>query len=130
MEEGVIKILIADDHCLLRNGIMKCLSASFPDIEYGEAGNAAETKLLVQKAKWDLIVLDINMPDRNGLEILKEIKESKPEIPVIIFSMYPEDQFALRTVKAGASAYLSKDISPNEFVQAVNRILNPCATRQ
>ncbi len=123
IQAGLTKILIVDDHSILRKGIIKSLSASFPDVEFGEAGSAAETMRLIQKARWDLLILDINMPGRTGLEILKDIKESKPEIPVIVFTMYPEDQFALRTIKAGASAYLTKDISPDEFAQAIRTVL-------
>lgn len=123
MESKGIKILIADDHSVVRNGVMKSLSANFPDAEFGEASNAADVFRIIHEAKWDLVILDINMPGRNGLETLKEIKENHPEIPVIIFSMYSEDQFAVRAIKSGASAYLTKDISSDELTRAISRIL-------
>jgi DNA-binding NarL/FixJ family response regulator len=123
MDSESIRILIVDDHSLLRRGIINSLSASLPEAEFGEAGNAAETIRSIKKERWDLVILDINIPDRNGLDVLKEIKENYPEIPVIIFSMYPEDQFALRSIRAGASAYLTKDISVNEFAKAIRRII-------
>jgi two-component system, NarL family, invasion response regulator UvrY len=123
LESGVIKFLIADDHSFLRSGVIKALSANFPGAEFGEAGNADEILDSIQKARWDLVILDINMPGRNGLDVLKEIRKSNPETRVIIFSMYPEDQFAVRSLKAGASAYLTKDISQNEFVNAIKKLL-------
>ena len=123
MDSGAIKILIADDHSIVRAGIVKSLSTSFPDAVFGEAGNSAEIWRCIEESKWDLLILDISMPGRNGMEVLKEVKESHPEIPVIIFSMYPEDQFAVRSLKAGASAYLNKDISSTEFAVAIRQIL-------
>jgi two-component system, NarL family, invasion response regulator UvrY len=123
MKSGKIRILIADDHSVLRTGIIKSLAAGFPDAEFGEAGNAAEILHLVNYSKWDLVILDISMPGRSGMEVLKEIKEIHPEIPVIIFSMYPEDQFAVRAIKNGASAYLTKDITSTEFAEAIRIIL-------
>jgi len=124
MKSGLIKILIADDHSVVRTGIIKSLSSSFPDAVFGEAANAAEITSMINKAKWSLLILDISMPGRNGMEVLKEIKENNPEIPVIIFSMYPEDQFAVRSIRAGAAAYLTKDIPSKEFAEAIRRILN------
>ncbi len=123
MESSVTKILIVDDHSIVRNGIIKALSPSFPKAEFGEAGNAAEIMQRILETSWDMLILDINMPGRSGLEVLKEIKASNPLLPVIIFSMYPEDQFAIRSIRAGASAYLTKDISSKEFAHAVKTIL-------
>jgi len=124
MKNGAIKVLVADDHGVVRNGIIKSLSVNFPDAVFVEAANAVEVLRLIYDSKWDLVILDISMPGRNGLEVLKEIKVNHPEIPVIIFSMYPEDQFAVRAIKTGASAYLTKDISANEFSDAIKKILN------
>ena len=123
MNQNGLKILIADDHVVVRNGIIKSLMACFPDAGFGEAGNAADVMRLVYERKWDLIILDISMPGRSGMEVLKEIKENFPKTPVIIFSMYPEDQFAVRSFKAGASAYLNKDISSQELEIAVRKVL-------
>jgi DNA-binding NarL/FixJ family response regulator len=123
MDQNGLKILVADDHSVVRNGILKSLTANFPDARFGEAGNAADVMRLVYEEKWDLVILDINMPGRSGMDVLKDIKESYPKTPVIIFSMYPEDQFAVRSIKAGASAYLSKDISSQELENAVRKIV-------
>ena len=123
-ETREIKILIADDHSVVRNGIIKSLAVNFPHTEFGEAENAIDVLNIIDQAQWDLVILDINMPGRSGLEVLKDIKASHPLIPVIIFSMYPEDQFAVRSIKAGASAYLTKDISSKELEKAVTGILD------
>jgi DNA-binding NarL/FixJ family response regulator len=124
MERKIIKILIGDDHSIVRCGVIRSLSAKFPGTVFGEASNAADVLRLVHEDNWDLIILDINMPGRSGLETLKDIKEYHPEIPVIIFSMYPEDQFAVRAIKSGASAYLTKDISSKELADAIKKILS------
>jgi two-component system invasion response regulator UvrY len=124
MEQDSIRILIADDHSVVRNGIMKSLTSSFPSAEFGEAANGIEVLQIIHQTKWNLVILDINMPGRSGMEVLKEIKANYPVIPVIIFSMYPEDQFAIRAMRAGASAYLTKDISSRELEKAIKGILN------
>jgi len=124
MRKGELKILIADDHSVIREGIKKFLAEKFPDSEYGEASNAAEIFKVMQVNNYDLVILDISLPGRNGLEVLKEIKLQFPEIPVIIFSMYPEDQFAVRCIRDGASAYLTKDTSSKDLVNAIRKILN------
>ena len=124
MKSGELKILIADDHSVTREGIIKSLAAYFQDAKYSEASNAAEILQLVHKTQYDLVILDISLPGRNGLDVLKEVKSNYPEIPVIIFSMYPEDQFALRSIRDGASAYLTKDIYSKELAVAVKQILN------
>jgi DNA-binding NarL/FixJ family response regulator len=117
------RILVADDHSVVRAGIIKSLTASFSDIEFGEASSASEVMQLIYTSGWDLAIIDISMPGRNGMDVLKEIKENYPEIKVIIFSMYPEDQFAVRAIKAGAAAYLTKDLPAIEFTEAVRKIL-------
>ncbi|MEI7829218.1 MAG: response regulator transcription factor [Prolixibacteraceae bacterium] len=124
MGSGKLKILVADDHSVVRAGIINSLSAKFSDVEFGEASNSAEILNLVHTTEWNLVLLDIFMPGRNGLEVLKEIKSGYPDLPVIIFSMYPEDQFAVRAIKTGASAYLNKDISSKELARIVRLILN------
>jgi DNA-binding NarL/FixJ family response regulator len=102
---------------------MKSIVAKMPGIEFGEAGNSAEIMNKIHAEKWDLVILDIHMPGRNGLEVLKEIKTHNPCIPVIMLSMYPEDQFAVRAIKSGAAAYLNKDISARELTDAVQIVL-------
>ncbi len=118
-----LRILVADDHSIVRKGIINSLLSNFPHAVIGEAENAGEVLSQMNKSIWDLLILDISMPGRSGLEVLKDVKTSNPKTPVIIFSMYPEDQFAVRSIKAGASAYLSKDTSAKELEKAIKGIL-------
>jgi len=119
----MIKILVADDHAVVREGI-KHIFSEIPDINItGEASNGQEVLENIGKQDYDLLLLDIAMPGRDGLEILKEIKMQKPKLPVLILSMFPEEQYALRALKSGASGYLTKDSIPNELVKAVRKIL-------
>lgn len=124
MDQEKIRILIADDHSIVRNGIIKILSSGLPNVEFGEAADSIEVLRILHQAKWHLVILDINMPGRSGMDVLKEIKSHHPSLPVVIFSMYPEDQFAVRAMKAGASAYLTKDISSKELEKAIRVILS------
>jgi two-component system invasion response regulator UvrY len=124
MGKESLRILVADDHSVVRLGIVKALQQNFSDAEFGEAENGADLLRLINESKWNIVILDINMPGRNGLEVLKDIREIHPEIPVIILSMYPEDQFAVRAIKAGASAYLTKNVSSKELTEAIKRILS------
>jgi two-component system, NarL family, invasion response regulator UvrY len=119
----MIKVLIADDHAVVREGVKHIFSET-PDIKVaGEAGNGQEVLESIGKQDYDLLLLDIAMPGRDGLEILKEIKTQKPKLPVLILSMFPEEQYALRALKSGASGYLTKDSIPNELVKAVRKVL-------
>lgn len=123
MNPARLKILLADDHSVIRNGIIKLLSANLPDAEYCEASNGAEVLQYVLQTKYNLVILDISMPGRNGLEVLKEVKDSQPDTPVVIFTMYPEEQFAVRSIKNGAATYLTKDIPCQELVVAIKKVL-------
>jgi len=119
----MIKILVADDHAVVREGI-KHIFSEIPDINItGEARNGQEVLENIGKQDYDLLLLDIAMPGRDGLEILKEIRMQKPKLPVLILSMFPEEQYALRALKSGASGYMTKDSIPNELVKAVRKIL-------
>src|SRR5205085_3549622 len=118
-----MRILLADDHAVVRHGLKQILADEFKKAAFGEARNAQEALDLVWKEDWDIVVLDITMPGRSGLEVLKEIKKSKPKIPVLVLSMHPEDQFAVRVLKAGASGYMTKETAPEELVGAVKKIL-------
>ena len=123
VESGKLKILLADDHSVIRHGVIKSLTANFPDVEYSEASNAGEVMQRILDTKYDMIILDISMPGRNGLEVLKEVKARQSDTPVIIFTMYPEDQFGVRAIRNGASAYLTKDIPLKELVKVIKKIL-------
>lgn len=118
-----IKILIADDHTLIRDGLINTISKRMADVAFGEASSGVEVLKEVLHQKWDLLILDINMPGRDGLDVLKELKSLQPELPVIVLSMYPENQFAVRTLKIGASAYLTKETSSEELLIAINTVL-------
>lgn len=119
----MIRIFIADDHAVVREGLKHILS-EMPDVLVaGEAGNGQEVLEKVGRKDYDLILLDIAMPGRDGLEILKDLKLQKPKLPVLILSMFPEEQYALRALKSGASGYLTKDSIPDELIKAVRKVL-------
>jgi DNA-binding NarL/FixJ family response regulator len=119
----MIKILIADDHPIVRQGLKQILSEE-PDIEVvGEAQNSQEVLELVRKQHWDIVILDITMPGRGGLDVLKELKHERPKLPVLMLSVHPEDQYAVRALKAHASGYMTKDSAPEELVKAIRKIL-------
>jgi DNA-binding NarL/FixJ family response regulator len=118
-----IKILIADDHAVVRRGLKQILADEFPKAVFGEAANFGEVLDQVWKHKWDCVVLDIVMPGRSGVEALGEIKRERPKLPVLMLSTHPEDQYALRVLKAGASGYITKDRAPEELIAAVKRLL-------
>lgn len=117
-------ILIVDDHALFRQGLIKIIDSHFKNIDYGEASSSAEAIELNAKQKWDIVLLDINLPGRSGLDIIKELKESNPGLAILVLSMYPEDQFAVRVMKTGAAGYLMKDSTPEHLVKAINRLLD------
>lgn len=117
------KILVADDHAVVRAGVIKAISQAFPSAIVTEAGNSAEISRLLIDTSPHLVLLDISMPGRSGLDILNDIIKEHPGTKVIIFSMYPEDQFAIRAIKAGASAYVTKDTRLSELVEIIRKIL-------
>lgn len=119
----MITILIVDDHAIVRRGLKEILTAE-ADILVAEASNAEEAIELLQHTLCDLIVLDLGLPGRSGLQFLGEIKLRCPDLPVLVLSVFPEQQFAVRTLKAGAAGYLSKDAAPEELITAIRRILS------
>src|SRR5512138_2296950 len=118
-----MKILLADDHAVVRHGLKQILADDFRRASFGEARNAQEALDLVWKENWDVVVLDITMPGRSGLEVLREIKKSRPKLPVLVLSMHPENQFALRVLRRGASGYMTKESAPDELVGAIKKVL-------
>ncbi len=115
----MIRILIADDHAVVRQGLKQFL-AETPDLMIaGEAQNAWETLAKVRDQEWDLVMLDISMPGQSGLEVLREIKREKPALPILIFSMFSEDEYAMASLKAGASGYLTKESAPVQIIEAI-----------
>src|ERR1043165_8643762 len=110
-----LKILLADDHAVVRSGLKQILDAEFHHAVFGEARNAQEALTLVEKEPWDVVVLDITMPGRSGLDVLREIRKSRPKMPVLVLSMHPESQFAVRVLKQGASGYITKESAPEQL---------------
>lgn len=116
-------ILLADDHALLRSGLRRILVDAIPGVAVGEAGSVDEVLAALPKEAWDLLVLDISMPGRSGLDAIPDIKALRPALPILVLSMFAEAQFAIRALKAGASAYLTKERAPEELIQAVRTVL-------
>jgi two-component system invasion response regulator UvrY len=118
----MIKILIADDHAVVRRGLKQILLEEYPSAKINEVADAESLLAEVTREKWDLVICDMNMPGRSGLDALTQIKQVAPQLPVLIMSMYPEDQYALRVLKAGASGYLGKDNIHDDIVRAVQTV--------
>lgn len=119
----MIRVLIADDHAILRSGLKEILGHELKDVVCGEAEDARQVLLQVQSGDWDLVMLDITMPGRSGLDILKDIKAVRPKLPVLVLSMHPEDQYGKRVLKAGASGYMRKESAPDELIKAIRKVL-------
>lgn len=119
----MLKILVADDHALLRAGLTRVLAKEFDGVDVQEAGTGQGVMNFIRAQTWDALILDINLPDKNGIEVLKEVKMLQPKLPVLILSFYPENQYALRSLKSGASGYLTKESAPEELVTALKQIL-------
>lgn len=119
----MVRILIADDHIVVRKGLRQILMESFPGSLIEDVCDGEELLKKVFKDQWDVVISDLSMPGRSGLEILPQIKQSFPKLPILILSIHSEEQYALRVLKAGASGYLSKDAAPDELVNAIHRVL-------
>ena len=120
----MIKILIADDHAIVREGLKQIVAEEKDMLVAGEAGNANEMFELLKKENFAIIILDISMPGRSGLEALKFLKKNYPEVPTLILSMFSEEQYGLRALKAGAAGYLKKVSAPTELVSAIRKIVS------
>lgn len=117
-------LLIADDHALIRQGLRKLLAPERDLNIVAEAANAAETLDVLSRAKIDLVIMDINMPGRSGIEILQDIRKRFPRVKTLMLSMHPEETIAVRAMKAGASGYISKDAPPEELLKAIRKVLS------
>jgi DNA-binding NarL/FixJ family response regulator len=124
MNDDKIKIIIADDHAIVREGLKQIVAEEKDMLVCGEAENVSGLMELLNKEQWSIVVLDINMPGKSGLEALKDIKQIYPNLPVLILSMFSEDQYGLRAIKAGASGYLKKVSAPTELVIAIRKIVS------
>jgi DNA-binding NarL/FixJ family response regulator len=116
------KILIIDDHEIVRDGLKKIVNEQSENITFGEASTAPEALRLVAEQDWDIVVLDLSLGGRNGLEVLKELKQIRPGLPVLILSMHSEEQYARRAFKAGAAGYITKDSPRAELLNAINKV--------
>jgi two-component system, NarL family, invasion response regulator UvrY len=117
-----LRVLIADDHAIVRAGLKQFL-AEVPDITVaGEAGSGTEALELIRQGEWDVVLLDIAMPDMTGIDVLKRLRHDKPDLPVLILSIYPEEQYAVSMLRAGASGYLTKESAPEQLEQAIRKV--------
>jgi DNA-binding NarL/FixJ family response regulator len=119
----MIKILIADDHAVVRRGLKQILAEEPDMMVFGEACDAREVIKNVSDQDWDIVILDITMPDISGLDVLEELKSVRPKLPVLILSVHPEEQYAVRALKAGADGYITKRSVPEELVKAVRKVI-------
>lgn len=118
----MIRILIADDHAIVRKGLKQILLEQYPSAVIGEVADAETLILTTIQEKWDVVICDMSMPGRSGLDALNQIKQSSPGLPVLIMSMHPEDQYALRVLKAGASGYLGKETIHDDIIKAIETV--------
>jgi two-component system, NarL family, invasion response regulator UvrY len=116
-----MRILIADDHAILREGLKQILTDGIDRVEFGEAANTQQTLDQLDK-DWDVVLLDINMPGRSGMEVLRDAREHHPRLPILVLSSAPEDQLAVRVLKSGAWGYLNKQTAPEKLVEAVRKL--------
>jgi len=119
---GRLRILIVDDHPIVRQGLRQTLADAADICEIGEAAHGPQAIDLVRQSDWDAVVLDIGLPGRGGIEILKDIKRERPRLPVLILSMHPEDQYAIRALRAGAAGYITKETAPEKLLEAIRKI--------
>jgi len=117
------RILLVDDHAVVRQGLKQILTESLPDSTFGDAASGEEAVEKAGTADWDIVVLDISLPGKSGLETLKELRAARPGLPVLVLSMHPEEQFAVRVLRAGAAGYLTKRTAAKDLVAAVKRVL-------
>jgi two-component system, NarL family, invasion response regulator UvrY len=121
--ERVIHFLIVDDHAIIRQGLKQILADAFPNSTFGEAGDGPDALRRVRDRPWDIVLLDITMPGGGGLDALQQLVEARASMAVLVLSMHPEDQFAVRVLKAGAAGYITKNTASEEVVGAVRKVL-------
>lgn len=119
----MLQLLLVDDHFILRQGLKQILSDELDAVTFGEAESAAEAVALLRSQRWDVLILDINLPGRNGFEVLTVVQRDYPALPVLVLSSTPEDQLGLRALRAGAAGYLNKQTAPEQLVVAVRQVL-------
>ena len=117
------EVLIADDHAIIRDGLRKILADTHDLVVAGEAANGSAVMEQVRARDWDLLILDISMPGRNGLELIKLVKAERPKLPILIFSMHPEEHYAVRAIRAGAAGYMSKEGDTDMLLPAMRKVV-------
>lgn len=118
-----MNVLVVDDHAVVRLGLKQLVAESHPYAKIDEAARASDALAKLDQARWDLAILDVNLPDQSGVELLKTMKARQPSLAVMMLSLHPEEQYAIRALKAGASAYLTKERAPEELVTAIKQVL-------
>ncbi|MEI7429799.1 MAG: response regulator transcription factor [Betaproteobacteria bacterium] len=118
----MIRVLIADDHALIREGLQRILATSNDMILAGEACDGLEVLEKIRHGDWDVLVLDMSMPGRSGVELIKQIKAEKPKLPILVLSMHKEDEYTVRTIRAGAAGYLCKDVVSQQLLNAIRTV--------
>jgi DNA-binding NarL/FixJ family response regulator len=116
------EVLVADDHAIIRDGLRKILADTEDLVVAGEAANGNQVLERVRERDWSMVILDLSMPGRNGIELIKLVKAERPKLPILIFSMHPEEQYAVRAIRAGASGYLSKEEDSDHFLPAIRKV--------
>jgi len=120
----MIRILLANNHTIIRKGVRQILMQAYPHAVFGEIEEAEEWKEKLSAVNWDMVISDLYMPDKGGLDTLQWIRRSFPELPILILTLYPKEHYAVRAMKAGAAGYIEKDAAPDELITAVSRILS------
>lgn len=118
-----MKFLLVDDHQIVRDGLKKILLANYPTASVDECGEAEDVIVKVRQSVFDMVICDLSMPGRSGIDVVKQVKESFPKLPVLILSMHPEEHYAIRAIKAGAAGYINKTSGAEELLKAIQRIL-------
>ena len=119
-----IRVLLVDDHAMVREGLRRVLAEGFPAASIAEASSAADAMAAVERSAWDIVILDLSLPGRSGLEALKEMRARRGAMPVLVVTMYAEEQYAVRAFRAGASGFLTKDSPPDALIDAVRKVVN------
>lgn len=120
----MIRILLADDYTIIRKGVRQILTQAYPNAHFEEVEEREEWTEKLNESTWDMVISDLPMPDRGGLDTLQRIRQDFPELAVLILSLYPKESYAARAIKAGAACYLEKDADPDELIFAVSQVLS------
>jgi two-component system invasion response regulator UvrY len=118
-----LRALCIDDHAIFRQGVKQILQQYDAQVKIGEAATAGAAMQLAREARWDVVILDLSLPDRSGLQLLGELKREQPELPVVILTMHGDDEYAVRAVRGGASAYVTKESAPEELITALRKVM-------